>query len=392
MKILECNMKKYCIFAAQFLPHMGGVENYTYNISKELIKRGNKVIVVTNNTTGSVTREKMEGIEILRFPCFNLINGRFPIPKLNREFWKIHCFLKKQSYDLVVINARFYIHSIYAAIYAKKKKLQSICIEHGTSHLSVHNEILDMLGGMYEHLHTEILKWNCKDYYGVSKACCEWSEHFGIKSKGVLYNSVDLDRIEQMKEKKERSFRKEFDIPKEKKVIAFTGRLLKEKGIYELIAAVEKYNEVNDNEIYLFIAGEGDEKDYVEQHRSKFIIPIGRLNFEEIIALLKEADIFCLPSVSEGLATSALEAAACECFIITTKRGGTKELIKDEKYGIVMDDNSVENIYNAFKKALQNDDERIEAQKLCYAWLKQNFTWKTTTDNLEKIVLNNDRK
>lgn len=184
MKILECNMKKYCIFAAQFLPHMGGVENYTYNISKELIKRGNKVTVVTNNTTGSVTREKMEGIEILRFPCFNLINGRFPIPKLNREFWKIHCFLKKQSYDLVVINARFYIHSIYAAIYAKKKKLQSICIEHGTSHLSVHNEILDMLGGMYEHLHTEILKWNCKDYYGVSKACCEWSEHFGIKSKG----------------------------------------------------------------------------------------------------------------------------------------------------------------------------------------------------------------
>ena len=60
-------MKKYCIFAAQFLPHMGGVENYTYNISKELIKRGNKVTVVTNNTTGSVTREKMEGIEILIF-------------------------------------------------------------------------------------------------------------------------------------------------------------------------------------------------------------------------------------------------------------------------------------------------------------------------------------
>ena len=168
--------------------------------------------------------------------------------------------------------------------------------------------------------------------------------------------------------------------------------MLKEKGIYELIAAVEKYNEANDNEIYLFIAGEGDEKDYVERHRSKFIIPTGRLNFEEIIALLKESDIFCLPSVSEGLATSALEAAACECFIITTKRGGTKELIKDEKYGIVMDDNSVDNIYNALEKAMKNDDERIEAQKLCYAWLKQNFTWKTTTDNLEKIVADNDRK
>ena len=38
--------------------------------------------VITNNTTDSVTREKMDGIEILRFPCFNLINGRFPIPNL----------------------------------------------------------------------------------------------------------------------------------------------------------------------------------------------------------------------------------------------------------------------------------------------------------------------
>lgn len=47
------NKKSYCIFAAQFLPHMGGIENYTYNISRELLRRGNEVVVVTNNTTGS---------------------------------------------------------------------------------------------------------------------------------------------------------------------------------------------------------------------------------------------------------------------------------------------------------------------------------------------------
>lgn len=82
--------KKYCIFAAQFLPHMGGIENYTYNISKELIKRGNEVIIITNNTTGSPLQEKIDGIRVLRFPCYNLINGRFPVMKLNKDFWKIH--------------------------------------------------------------------------------------------------------------------------------------------------------------------------------------------------------------------------------------------------------------------------------------------------------------
>lgn len=381
-------MKKYCIFAAQFLPHMGGIENYTYNISKELIKRGNQVTVITNNTTNSVTREKMEGIEILRFPCFNLINGRFPIPKLNHEFWKIHYFLKKQKYDLVVINARFYIHSIYAAIYAKKKKTHSICIEHGTSHLSVHNRFLDAIGGVYEHMHTEVLKRICQDYYGVSGACCEWSGHFGIVSKGILYNAVDLERIEWIKREKTTNFRKKYNIPDDKKVITFTGRLLKEKGIYELISAVEKYNAENIEKTYLFIAGEGEEREYVESHKSDYIIPTGRLSFEEIIALLVQTDVFCLPSVSEGLATSALEAAACKCFVITTERGGTKELIKNEEYGIVMEDNSVKNIYHALKKALQDDAKRKKAQELSYERLKKEFTWERTTDNLERIVEN----
>lgn len=381
-------MKKYCIFAAQFLPHMGGIENYTYNISKELIKRGNQVTVITNNTTNSVTREKMEGIEILRFPCFNLINGRFPIPKLNHEFWKIHYFLKKQKYDLVVINARFYIHSIYAAIYAKKKKTHSICIEHGTSHLSVHNRFLDAIGGVYEHMHTEVLKRICQDYYGVSGACCEWSGHFGIVSKGILYNAVDLERIERIKREKTTNFRKRYNIPDDKKVITFTGRLLKEKGIYELISAVEKYNAENIEKTYLFIAGEGEEREYVESHKSDYIIPTGRLSFEEIIALLVQTDVFCLPSVSEGLATSALEAAACKCFVITTERGGTKELIKNEEYGIVMEDNSVKNIYHALKKALQDDAKRKKAQELSYERLKKEFTWERTTDNLERIVEN----
>ena len=41
--------KKYCIFSAQYLPHMGGVENYTYHLAKELVERGNSVTIVTCN-------------------------------------------------------------------------------------------------------------------------------------------------------------------------------------------------------------------------------------------------------------------------------------------------------------------------------------------------------
>lgn len=47
-------MKNYCIFAAQFLPHMGGVERYTYNLAKKLIEKGNSVMVVTSDISSRV--------------------------------------------------------------------------------------------------------------------------------------------------------------------------------------------------------------------------------------------------------------------------------------------------------------------------------------------------
>lgn len=379
------NKKSYCIFAAQFLPHMGGIENYTYNISRELLRRGNEVVVVTNNTTGSPLYEVIEGIKIFRFPCYNLINGRFPVMKLNKEFWNIHRYLKKQKFDIVVINARFYLHSIYAAIFAKKKHINSICIEHGTSHLSVHNKVLDFIGGVYEHMHTALLKRICKNYYGVSEACCEWSGHFGIRSKGVLYNAVDLDKIEEIKKQNKRDFRKEHAVAEDAVVVTFTGRLLKEKGIYELIEAVERYNQLQ-KKIYLFLAGEGEEREYLELHRSQYIIPLGRLTFEDVIALLVQSDVFCLPSVSEGFSTSALEAAACKCYIITTKRGGTKELVSGAEYGMVLNDNSVNSIYQALTKVANDNDLRKKGQELCYNKVQDEFTWKQTTDNLERII------
>ena len=41
-------MKKVCIFSAQYLPTVGGVERYTYNIAKQLQKKGIDVTIVTS--------------------------------------------------------------------------------------------------------------------------------------------------------------------------------------------------------------------------------------------------------------------------------------------------------------------------------------------------------
>lgn len=378
-------MNRYCIFSAQFLPHMGGVERYTYYMAKELIKRGNQVVVVTNNTTNSPDYECIEEIQVYRFPCYPLIDGRFPVPKCDKVFRKINRILNKKEFDLVMINARFYLHSLYAARYAKKKGIPSICIEHGTSHLSVHNPILDNIGALYEHFHTWILKRYCKDYYGVSKACTKWSGHFHIKSKGVLYNSIDLNEIQELQSHIKPIYRDRYNIPKDATVITFTGRLLKEKGLPSLLNVVEKLcKEYKD--LYLLIAGDGDMKEEIETRKSEHIIPLGRIGFEEIITLLTESDIFCLPSFSEGFSTSILEAAACKCYIVTTARGGAKELLINDEYGCVIPNNSEEVLCDALKNVIQDRDRRVRGAELAYERVEKDFTWAQAGDKVERIV------
>ena len=58
----------------------------------------------------------------------------------------------------------------------------------------------------------------------------------------------------------------------------------------------------------------------------------------------------------------------------------------DESYGTVMKDNSVDNIYRAIEEVVSNTGLREKGQELCYNRLKDHFTWKHTTDNLERII------
>lgn len=378
----------FLIFSAQYLPHMGGIENYTYNVSKQLLSMGHDVTIVTNNTTMSSSFEYVEGIQICRFNCLNFINGRFPIYKKDKIFYEVFSKLEQKKYDLIIVNARFYFHSILAVKYAKKNKIPSIVIDHGTSHLTVHNHLLDMLGARFEHGLTNYLKRYCNDFYAVSKASSQWLYHFGITSKGEIYNAIDLDKINQIKSiPYNPKFREMYGIPFDAKVFTFTGRLLKEKGIIQLIESIKRINSIRDDKVYLFIAGDGELKEYLETEKSNNVIPLGRLTFDDIIRLLSESNYFCLPSDSEGFSTSLLEAAACNNYIITTNRGGAKELLLDDTYGIVIDKNDTDTVYQAINQAINIPDSTLDKSVMkTYTRLKQNFTWNITVKKILSLV------
>ena len=199
----------------------------------------------------------------------------------------------------------------------------------------------------------------------------------------ILNNGIDLSKYKFDSEMRERK-RRELGV-ENKLVVGHVGRLNYIKNHKFLLDVFAELKKINADAV-LLIVGEGEEKEYVEAHQSEYIIPVGRLAFEEVVALLESSDIFCLPSLSEGFATSALEAAACHCYIITTERGGTKELVMGKEYGTVMKDNHVDTLYRALEDVANDPEKRRKAQELCYERLRKHFTWECTTDELERIV------
>ena len=375
--------KSFCLFCANYLPNIGGVERYVYNLAKQLVNRGHEVTVVTSNVFGLLPHEIDEnGIEIFRMPCYNFMKGRYPILKRDADFEKLDKQLGQKHFDLVVINARFYIHSLYAASFAQKNNIRCITIEHGSTHLSVDNKMLDFFVAHVEHFVTMLLKKRCNEYYAVSQAAGKWSEHFGIKSSGTLYNAIDINAVEDVAEKEVFDYRKEYGISDTDTVITFTGRLLKIKGVYELLDA---FKALNRDDVYLFYAGDGPEMEQLKANANDKVVFLGQIDFEHVVSLLNASDIYCMPSVSEGMSTSVLEAIATETFVITTYNGGARELITSDEYGIITKGNTVEETKQALQKALDKE-YRDAAVKKAYVKLIDGFTWQRTAEKLESLI------
>lgn len=374
------------IFSSHYLPHLGGVERYVYNLAKGLTKQGYRVIIVTSNTDGNLGYEDKEEATVFRLPSFKFMNGRFPILKTNKETKNVIQRLDTYNIKYAVVNTRFYWLSVFAGKFAKKREIPCILIEHGTGHINFDNKIVSFCGEIYEHAITRIIKKYINTYYGVSWACVQWLEHFNIKAEGVLYNAIDLEEIQRLRENKSDKIKDFIQYSASDKIITYTGRLIKEKGVLKLIDAMKVVGK-NFPEAKLCIAGDGELCELLKSNKKENIYLLGKLDFEDVVQLLNITTVYCLPTdYPEGLPTSVLEAIACNNYIITTTSGGAKEIIKNEKSGTILEENSVCKIAKAIEEALQ--DEKITQQKVKKAFdrLVEEFTWEKTVEKLIEII------
>lgn len=367
------------IFSALYKPSIGGVENYTEQMAEALAKLGNSVTIVTHRIDDSPTYVDDKYASIIRLPSIALLNGRLPIPKKNREFSQLISTIKDSPCDAILINTRFYPLSLIGADIARARGIAPIVLEHGSAHLTLGNKIADTLINLYEHAITSLLKQRKPIFYGVSSASCRWLKHFHIEAKGVLPNAINVD--EWLDQASVRNYRNEYPALDNAPIVSFVGRLVPEKGIGPLVEAMSILDD-SGCKARLLVAGNGPMRDELEASSGDNVIFLGPLSKADVGALLLQSDLFCLPSRSEGFATSLLEASASGTPALITRVGGVEELIPTEEFGWVLPSAEPTIIADALSRALASSNQlKIKGKNVKFL-VEKNYSWASTASKL----------
>ena len=125
--------------------------------------------------------------------------------------------------------------------------------------------------------------------------------------------------------------------------------------------------------------------------RASGFLPLGRLSFEEVISLLGQTDIYCLPTdYPEGFPTLGAGGSGGRVLCDHDEPRRLAELILDEGYGMIMRDNRPETIRNSLLSVLDDSEGRNKAAKRAKERLLKNFTWERTADQIHHLDYDGD--
>lgn len=238
-------------------------------------------------------------------------------------------FIKENNIQLV--HSHGYKPNIYLAVLLKKN-LKKVATVHGWS-----KESGGFRGKIYEFLDAFSLR-RFDSVIAVSKAVVEDLSKRGVKKDKVtlIYNGLKISKERPTYEISK--IRQEYGLDNNAFVIGVVGRLAAVKGHSYLIEAISLVSKDIKN-CHLVIAGEGPLRDELASLIHKYSITeraqlVGYV--KDIDQFLAMIDFFALPSLSEGLPISLLEAMDAGKPALASAVGGILEVITDDKEGVLV--------------------------------------------------------
>jgi glycosyltransferase involved in cell wall biosynthesis len=149
--------------------------------------------------------------------------------------------------------------------------------------------------------------------------------------------------------------------------ILFVGQLLREKGIFDLVEAIERISQTSAIGLELLMVGAGrDQPQLLQKIREKDLTKVVRCLGQiadplALAAIYRRSDIFCLPSYfPEGFPRVLYEAMRFYLPIVTTPVGQIGTVIQDGHNGLLCEPRSVEALVDKLHRLIADDALRIK--------------------------------
>lgn len=211
-----------------------------------------------------------------------------------------------------------------------------------------------------------------------------------LLSKGTC-NGIDINKfcLLHLKDNTIHELKKQIGIKQDDFVIGYVGRLVKDKGIIELIEAFKDIQKTYQN-TKLLLVGMLEERDalpsrYIQEIQyNPSIICTGYINNQTIQNYYGLMNLFALLSYREGFPTSVLEASSMELPVITTKATGCIDSIINDQTGVFVDHNK-NSILNAIKNYIGNKQLCSSHGKNGRKFVENNFEQSIIWKEIEKL-------
>lgn len=284
----------------------------------------------------------------------------------------------KQIKYISQINARLieklYINGIKNIL--KSNEYDLVIFENTHKYAKTLNEVLKNTYKIL-HLHNDYININevkSKEYVEYFNEVVCVSEFIEKRVKevcniktSVLYNGINTKNF--TRSEKDRDYiRNKLNIDNNSKVLLFTGRIVPEKGVLELVKAFN--NVKTDNNIVMLVIGSKIYGKTVVDKYTKDVIKevdlsngkiklLGYIDYCEISKYYSACDIGILPSIcEEALSLSVIEYLNMKMPVIISNSGGMIELLDNNKCGFIVDKD--ENFINELTKKIEilvNDND-----------------------------------
>jgi glycosyltransferase involved in cell wall biosynthesis len=359
----------------RFYPFIGGVENYVYYLSRELVNLGHNVKVVCANEPKVEANQNVDGVEVARLNYLFKVANTNITPNLPFK-------LSGEEFDIIHTHVPTPWSADWSRITANRKNKPLV--------VTYHNDIIG--SGLANHIANFYNKTALKKLLNRADRIIITQPNYlnyspylsSYENKvEVIPNGVDVDKF------------KPINIEKKQNTLFFLS-LLDEfhgyKGLDYLLEAL-KIVRKSISDVKLIVGGKGVLMDhYIKKAKSMGLKDNvefhGFIPDESMAMYYTQANVFVLPSISslqEGFGIVALEALACETPVITTDIVGVSADLKEKNAGLSVAPKNSEELAEAIIKLLGNDELRIMMGVNGRNLVKANYTWKGIARKMEKV-------